>query len=112
MACPASGTDAGDAESLSIFHPRGDYQMGRGGTVRWIDSSRLVMFGSRSLGDLGDGTIISTAVMANGRARIWVGRCSLAATRALYAPDTNSAIYFAESKVTGSAIGNVIPFEL
>jgi len=97
-------------ETVCAFDFAGNYQLSRGGTVRCINDSSTYLFGTRVLGDLGDGFIIPSAIMANNNAQMFLKGCEVSAdNRAMYAPDANSRIYNDSSRVlSGSTTGNVV----
>lgn len=99
-------------ESTIVVDLNGDYQMSRGGTARFINNSRALLFGSRLWGDLGDvamgGSLVPTAIMANDNAWIWALYCDISAGRALYAPDAKSRIFAKGNTIrSGTTSGNV-----
>jgi hypothetical protein len=97
-------------ESLYFIDLNGDYQLTRGGAARFINNSRALLFGTRILNDLGDGSIPSTAVMANDNAWMWAINCTLSSGRALYAPDTKARIFTqGNTLISGTSSGNVVP---
>lgn len=98
-------------ETCVVVDVNGDYQNCRGGTARFINNSRTLLYGTKIRNDLGDvgmgtGYITPTAVGSSDNAIVWVTFCDIQSDRALWTEGAAAKIYtFRNKSVVGTQTG-------